>query len=133
MCTNTDLVVANYTLENLPLAPTLNHVWKHRAVKGVPMVYMSAEGVKFRATIAKIAKENRLYNLKLESRLEVKIELFMPDKRKRDVDNFSKSTLDALTHAGLWLDDSQIDVLTLVRCAIVKGGAMNVFIKELEK
>jgi crossover junction endodeoxyribonuclease RusA len=133
MRTNSDLVMADYILENLPLAPTVNNVWKHRAVRRTAMVYMSAEGVKFRATIVKIAKEKRLYNLKLESRLEVKIELFMPDKRKRDVDNFSKSTLDALTHAGLWLDDSQVDILTLVRCAIVKGGAMNVFIKELEK
>jgi crossover junction endodeoxyribonuclease RusA len=95
------------------------------------MVYMSKEGVEFRSKIAQIVREKQLHNLKLESRLQVKIELFMPDKRKRDIDNFVKSSMDSLTHAGLWLDDSQIDILTVVRCGIVKGGLMHVLVREL--
>lgn len=118
-------------LENLPLAPSVNHVWKHRAVGRKAIVYMSEEGRKFRSEISEIVKEKQLHNLKLESRLQVKIELLMPDKRKRDLDNHCKAALDSLTHAGLWLDDSQIDSLTVVRCGIIKGGLMHVLVREL--
>jgi crossover junction endodeoxyribonuclease RusA len=118
-------------LENLPLAPSVNHVWKHRVIGRRAMVYMSKEGVEFRSKIAQIVREKQLHNLKLESRLQVKIELLMRDKRRVDIDNRVKSCLDALTHAGIWLDDSQIDILTVVRCGIVKGGLMHVLVREL--
>lgn len=123
--------MSDYFLENLPLAPTVNNVWKHKAVGRRAMVYMSKEGVEFRKKIAEIIKDRSLHNLKLESRLQVEIKLLMPDKRKRDIDNFCKSTLDALTHAGLWVDDSQIDILNVVRCDNVKGGLMHVLVREL--
>ncbi|NBW23084.1 MAG: RusA family crossover junction endodeoxyribonuclease, partial [Caulobacteraceae bacterium] len=42
-------------------------------------------------------------------------EAFPPDKRKRDLDNVLKSLLDALTHANVWDDDSQIDDLRIYR------------------
>lgn len=123
--------MSDYFLENLPLAPTVNNVWKHKAVGRRAMVYMSKEGVEFRKKITQIIQEKSLHNLKLESRLQVEIELLMPDKRKRDIDNFCKSTLDALTHAGLWVDDSQIDILNVVRGDNVKGGLMHVLVREL--
>ncbi len=118
-------------LEQLPLSPSVNHVWKHRAVKGRAMVYMSKEGIEFRAKIASIVKSMQLQNLPLTERLSVKIILNMPDKRRRDIDNFVKSAADSLTHAGLWLDDSQIDELIIIRGEIVKGGAMRVTVTEL--
>ncbi|MEY4713325.1 MAG: hypothetical protein RIS88_2775 [Pseudomonadota bacterium] len=39
----------------------------------------------------------------------------MPDRRRRDLDNTLKATQDAMTHAGIWDDDSQIDDLRIVR------------------
>lgn len=47
-----------------------------------------------------------------------------PDHSRRDLDNLLKVTLDALTHAGVWQDDSQIDMLTIQRGPIVPGGVL---------
>ena len=53
----------------------------------------------------------------------------MPDKRRRDLDNLLKATLDSLTHAGVWSDDSQIDALSIRRFPI--GGMLKVRIEEI--
>jgi len=42
----------------------------------------------------------------------------MPDRRKRDLDNLLKCPLDALHHAKIICDDSQIDKITISRCQI---------------
>jgi crossover junction endodeoxyribonuclease RusA len=73
-------------------------------------MYMTAEG--------KAIKEAYKWELKVQKAkmyqgdLEVKIELWFNDKRKRDVDNFNKLILDAGTGI-LWEDDSQIRILTI--------------------
>lgn len=45
----------------------------------------------------------------------------MPDRRRRDLDNILKALFDALTHAGLWLDDSQIDFISISRGRTLAG------------
>jgi crossover junction endodeoxyribonuclease RusA len=40
--------------------------------------------------------------------------LYPPDKRTRDIDNYSKALFDALTHANFWIDDSQIKKLLTI-------------------
>lgn len=64
------------------------------------------------------------------ARLAVTIWLYAPDRRRRDLDNSAKGLLDALTHAGVWDDDSQIDDLRIVRAEIVPGGKVLVEIKS---
>lgn len=93
-------------LLRLPYPPSMNRYW--RSVQN--RVLISAEGRKYReAVIAEVD------GYKLDGRLKVEIEATMPDKRRRDVDNLFKAALDALTHAQVWLDDSQIDDLRIVR------------------
>ncbi len=41
--------------------------------------------------------------------------VYPPDRRARDLDNLGKALLDALTKAGVYGDDSQIDHLTFAR------------------
>lgn len=60
---------------------------------------------------------------RMSGRLAVRIELFPPDKRQRDIDNSIKATLDALVAAGVFEDDSQVDHLEVVRADVAKGGA----------
>lgn len=69
-----------------------------------------------------------------EGRLDVGVQLYPPDRRVRDLDNFgTKSLLDALTHAGIIEDDSLIDRLLIERMPVVKGGKCRVFITKYIK
>ena len=54
----------------------------------------------------------------LTGRLAVALRFFEPNRLKRDIDNLPKALLDALTQAGLWLDDAQIDCLMLARAGV---------------
>jgi crossover junction endodeoxyribonuclease RusA len=47
------------------------------------------------------------------------------------LDNVPKAVFDALTHAGVWQDDSQIDDMRVTRCNVFKGGAVRVSVQEV--
>lgn len=66
-------------------------------------------------------------------RLSVEITLYAPTKRACDIDNYCKSTLDALVQSGLFDDDSQVDTLLVTRGEIVKGGKTTIIIKEINQ
>jgi crossover junction endodeoxyribonuclease RusA len=112
----------------LPFPPSVNHYWRHRVIGRHASVYISADGMDFRREVVKAIHG---LGVKLEDRLNVKIELYPATLRKFDIDNRVKATLDALTHAGVWLDDEQIDELTVIRREKVKGGKMIVEISEI--
>lgn len=110
----------------LPWAPSMNHYWRSVPGKGV---LISAEGRGYRKAVADAILVQRGAK-QLAGRLVVHITTFAPDKRRRDLDNMLKPLLDALTHAGVWLDDEQIDDLHIIRggtarpaCVLVKVGA----------
>jgi crossover junction endodeoxyribonuclease RusA len=70
--------------------------------------------------------------LPLESilgKLDVSIILYPPDIRVRDLDNYFKAPLDALTHARLWGDDSQIKRLSDEWGEKTKGGGFRLIVK----
>jgi crossover junction endodeoxyribonuclease RusA len=53
--------------------------------------------------------------------VRVEIIAAMPDRRRRDLDNIQKAILDALTHAGVWEDDSQVDDIRVFRARAENG------------
>ena len=55
------------------------------------------------------------------NRLVTKVEVFTPDKRRRDLENTTKIAIDALMKA-LSLDDSQIDELHLYRRSVDRSN-----------
>ena len=59
------------------------------------------------------------------------MDAYPPDRRRRDLDNLLKCTQDSLAHAGVYEDDSQIDVLVVVRCNPVPSGRVTVRLQEL--
>lgn len=67
---------------------------------------------------------------RLEGGLIVEIDCHAPDRRCRDLDNIAKVLLDALTEAGVWEDDSQVQVLTLRKAPSEKPGRVQVRIEE---
>lgn len=95
----------------LPFPPSANRYWRH--AKG--RTYISKQALDYRAAVA--ASTSRKVPLKGE--LAVKLSFDYPDKRKRDLDNLCKQVLDAMQHAGVYEDDSQIVQLLLVRNSIV--------------
>ena len=50
------------------------------------------------------------------------VDLYPPDRRKRDADNGIKALWDALQHAGALADDSLVKAYTVTMRDIVKGG-----------
>lgn len=56
-----------------------------------------------------------------------------PDRRKRDFDNVWKTLGDALTKAGIWLDDSQVFDFQAIRKANVKGGSVVVTVQSIQE
>jgi crossover junction endodeoxyribonuclease RusA len=67
--------------------------------------------------------------------VKVEVECWMPDRRKRDLDNLFKAIGDSLTHAGVWEDDSQVDDLRIYRAReqgnLLIGGMVKVRIEPL--
>ena len=109
----------------LPFPPTVNH---HYGFRGWQR-YIKPQGQQFRAEVFAAVRELDLKPL--TGRLAVLVELFPDSRRRMDVMNREKPLCDALTHAGVWLDDSQIDDFRIVRREIVKGGAVRVVIDEI--
>ena len=66
----------------------------------------------------------------LSGRLHVTLTAYPPDRRRRDIDNLAKSVLDAMQHAGVYQDDSQIDRLTIIRAEVEKGGIIVAKVEE---
>ena len=102
----------------LPWPPTVNSYYA-KTKRGV---FISKRGRTFRDAVNSALDEQMCFGLKLDMRLSVDIILYPPDRRTRDLDNYMKALLDALTKAGFWIDDEQIDELAIMRGKIVKPG-----------
>jgi crossover junction endodeoxyribonuclease RusA len=63
----------------------------------------------------------------------VEVDVYPPDTLDRDIDNLLKATLDALTNAGVWVDDVQVKRLVIEQLDVVKGGALMVSISKYER
>lgn len=66
-------------------------------------------------------------------RLALHVTLYPPCRRKRDIDNYSKGILDAITAAEVWADDELVDDIRVVRGPVTKGGACLVQIYEIKQ
>lgn len=105
----------------LPWPPTVNNYYVQGNGKSK---YISPRGREFSKEVVACVSEqiNFLGGNALDGRLLVEVTLFPPDKRVRDLDNHMKALQDALTCAGVWKDDSQIDQLFIYRGQILKNG-----------
>ena len=100
----------------LPFPPSVNRYWRHVGRRTL----LSREGRRFRERVcAQLAGRGLV---PLAGALAVSIDLHPPDRRSRDADNFLKGPLDALEHAGLYENDSQIVHLDVDKRDPVRGG-----------
>jgi crossover junction endodeoxyribonuclease RusA len=109
----------------LPYPPSVNHYWGQSGNRR----FIGKKGVAFRSAVNLAVMEADVVTL--EGRLAVHIELYPPDRRKRDLDNVLKSLLDACEHAGCYVNDSQIDEIHITRKTVVKDGSCIIAIVEL--
>lgn len=113
---------------NLPLPPSVN---SYRTIFRGRMG-ISKAGREFKEKVSDYIAEYKVPKLG-SARLEMKVVIYPRDKRKQDIDNRIKALWDALTDAGVFDDDEQIDVLIVERGEIKKGGGVLVFIEMLDK
>lgn len=109
----------------LPWPPSMNTYWRNVAGRTL----ISREGRKYRDDIIALAARSLWPHF--DGPVAVKIVACPPDRRRRDLDNMLKPMLDALTHAKLWDDDSQIDDLQIVRGDLTPGGRMEVEVSHV--
>ncbi len=114
------------TTFTIPLPPTANHIWKSSGRRR----YLSSEYVAFKGLVAYIVKRERVPNFG-KARMAMAVEVCARDRRRMDISNRVKALEDALTAAGVWDDDEQIDQLHVKRGPIVKGGCAIVIVEAL--
>ena len=106
----------------LPFPPSINHLWRRFGNRTL----LSKHGRTYRARVCAL-----LQGIKpLAGNLSVMIDMYPPDRRRRDVDNIQKALLDALMHGGAYHDDSQISKLSIERREVFPGGKVCVQIVQ---
>ena len=110
----------------LPWPPSVNHYYA--VVRGRKV--LSKKGREYKTESAVECLRQKAPR-SLTQRLEVCIDAYPPDKRKRDLDNIVKPIFDALQDYGMF-DDSQIDDFRVRRREIAKPGYVRVYISEIE-
>jgi len=108
----------------LPYPPSVNHLYRHLGRRTL----ISREGRRFRARVCSLLAAACVP--RFDGLIRLEIEIYPPDRRRRDVDNAQKALLDALQHGGLYRDDSQIAKLEIERRDVVPGGRTLVRIEK---
>jgi len=94
----------------LPFPPSVNHYWGRSGKR----TFITPRGTRFREDVIYLCAKLKGY-FPADIRLSVEIDAYPPDNRRRDLDNLFKSLLDSLQHAGVYVDDNQIDKLLITR------------------
>lgn len=94
---------------------TANKVWVPWANRGRVGLRLRPEAKEYFELVAKTLLVQRVPRHSLAVALDVDLEFFPPTGRRADIDNVAPLVLDALTHAGVWLDDEWVERLTLKR------------------
>lgn len=111
---------------DLPWPPSINHYYGFVGAKR----FIDKPGREFRKTVHEIVLSTMNKPDLKDKRLSMKIEVYPPDNRRRDLDNIVKSLADSLQHAGVYNDDCMIDELLVYRMHKRRGRVV-VTIKSL--
>jgi crossover junction endodeoxyribonuclease RusA len=129
----------------LPYPPSVNHYWGHKAIRSKHtrrwqvVKYLSTRAKAFRVEVQARVFEQCGIPPKLRGRLAVIVnqhygprdEAHEHDGPRQDIDNCLKSLFDALEHASVYNNDSQIDELLVVRKRRAAIGRVEVIIKTI--
>lgn len=103
--------VASITLPGLP--PTVNHSYRTRPHG--PGLYMTADCKGWIKDVIPLVRHGYRRTAPLAGKIAILTCFTVRDRKRWDLDNRKKALWDALTHAGVWVDDSQVDMSLAVR------------------
>lgn len=106
----------------LPWSPSVNGM---RAVFRNRMI-TTKKGRDYHKPVKSLMSALGLSDECVDGRLHVSMVLNPPTLRKYDIDNRCKAVFDALSNCGFWLDDEQIDSLSIKKGEKIKGGSIEV-------
>lgn len=110
----------------LPYPVSVNHVWQRAGTR----TYLNPKVVNYRIECALLLANQPSFGKCL---VYMKIYMFPPDKRRRDLDNICKVVLDTLSYCKIYEDDSQIHKMFLEKCKPDgKEGFLEIEIGNLE-
>lgn len=115
----------------LPWPPTVNTYWKPVIKAGHAVLCLSKQGEDFRRASIVAARSQGVSARRVDGAVSVTIMAYPPNRRKRDVDNILKATLDAITHIGIWDDDSQVETLHVRRMLPEGEARVEIDIEEI--
>jgi crossover junction endodeoxyribonuclease RusA len=109
----------------LPWPPSMNHLYP---TNKLGRRFLSKRGAAYHEAVAVELLHQRIPRDRLDGRIALSLYLSPPDKRRRDISNLVKCLEDALTSAGVWVDDCQVDDLHVRRCEVCEGGRVLVLV-----
>lgn len=119
----------------LPWPPSVNHYWKPNVRRGKFNGFrVCKDGMDFRHTVQMKFRFRGRGEPDFEpfkGRVGIRIRCHNATRHRYDLDNICKATLDALTHAGVWIDDSVVDRLEVVRGELRPERFISVCITEI--
>lgn len=113
---------------NLSFPPSVNTYWRNIVWRGKPRTLISKKGRAYREEVIWQCRAQKAC-IGLSQHLAVNITLNPPSNHRRDIDNYNKALLDALTHANVIVDDSLIKRLTVEFGPVTKTGNASVTIE----
>lgn len=122
--------MTNSATFTLPWPPSVNAAYRSIVIKGHARTLLSKPGREYKAIAAWEMLRQRVPSFG-KQRVAVAVEVYPPNKRRHDLDNLGKLTLDALVPSVID-DDSQIDRLTWERRGVVKCGQLRITVTTYE-
>jgi crossover junction endodeoxyribonuclease RusA len=110
----------------IPYPPSVNHYY----CKTKGRYYLAEPVITFRKAVWSIFKASGQKGFKDEE-LFCNVTVWLPDKRRRDIDNVLKGLFDSLQWAGCVNNDVWIKKLTIEILGIERGGSCSVSLSPL--
>ena len=111
----------------LPYPPSVNGYWRTFRNRQI----ISKRGREYVKLVGSVMSELMLKGEKVDCDVSFSMVINPPTLRSYDVDNFTKGVFDALSKCEFWIDDSQVQKLTVVKGEKVKGGNVEITINKL--